>query len=584
MRLSLTALLVLGTGTLAYTQANTKLSNLVSPVAVNQHLLPNTTNTKDLGTSTYSWKDQYLRGYVYLDGTRFVSNYPGTAYFNVFLGSDAGKVVAVLGINNTAVGHNALYKTTSGYANTTVGAFSMYNNTTGHSNTAVGVRALNLNTTGYYNTAVGDSALYNNTSGTFNSATGTFSLYSNSSGTNNTATGYYSLKSNTTGKLNVANGDFSLYNNTGSYNTAVGSASLYSNTTASYNTAIGYAALVSNSTGSYNTAGGYDALYSSTSSFNTAFGYNALAKITTQPNNTAIGYNAGNYAIASTSTSLGYSAGAGIANLVNWTSVGASSTPFQSNQVMLGSPYVTSIGGYVNYSNFSDGRYKRNQQANVPGLDFINLLQPITYTLDIAAINEKLGKKGNEERTAREAIETKSKILYTGFAAQEVEASARKLNYDFSGVDKPQSEEGFYGLRYGDFVVPLVKAVQELSEKDKEIDVLNDRITKLEALVSKLAGGQSNILTDMGSLGQNNPNPVKGTTRISYSVPSGTNRAQLQLTNKLGQLVKSIPVAVSSSGTVDVNTTMLSSGIYNYSLVVDGKIVETKKMVVVHDK
>ena len=59
-----------------------------------------------------------------------------------------------------------------------------------------------------------------------------------------------------------------------------------------------------------------------------------------------------------------------------------------------------------------------------------------------------------------------AKIVRTGFIAQEVEAAANKLNYDFDGVDKPQTKDGVYGLRYGEFVVPLVKAVQELSKQN----------------------------------------------------------------------------------------------------------------------
>ena len=49
----------------------------------------------------------------------------------------------------------------------------------------------------------------------------------------------------------------------------------------------------------------------------------------------------------------------------------------------------------------------------------------------------------------------------SGFIAQEVEAAAQNIGFQFSGVDIPQSEHGCYGLRYGEFVVPLVKAVQE---------------------------------------------------------------------------------------------------------------------------
>ena len=59
-----------------------------------------------------------------------------------------------------------------------------------------------------------------------------------------------------------------------------------------------------------------------------------------------------------------------------------------SNKVLIGNSNVTSIGGYASWSNFSDGRFKRNIKENVPGLSFINKLRPVTYTLDIDAINE----------------------------------------------------------------------------------------------------------------------------------------------------------------------------------------------------
>ena len=46
-----------------------------------------------------------------------------------------------------------------------------------------------------------------------------------------------------------------------------------------------------------------------------------------------------------------------------------------------------------------------------------------------------------------------------------MEETAKALGYDFSGVDAPKNDKDFYGLRYGTFVVPLVKAVQELADR-----------------------------------------------------------------------------------------------------------------------
>jgi hypothetical protein len=53
---------------------------------------------------------------------------------------------------------------------------------------------------------------------------------------------------------------------------------------------------------------------------------------------------------------------------------------------------------------------------------------------------------------------SEAQVTHTGFIAQEVEAAALALGYDFSGVDAPKNKTDFNGLRYAEFVVSLVKA------------------------------------------------------------------------------------------------------------------------------
>ncbi|MEP7142476.1 MAG: bZIP transcription factor [Ferruginibacter sp.] len=62
-----------------------------------------------------------------------------------------------------------------------------------------------------------------------------------------------------------------------------------------------------------------------------------------------------------------------------------------------------------------------------------------------------------------------SNTVYTGFIAQDVEIAAKKISYDFSGVDAAKNDKDLYGLRSADFVVPLVKAVQELSAQNEQL-------------------------------------------------------------------------------------------------------------------
>ena len=74
-------------------------------------------------------------------------------------------------------------------------------------------------------------------------------------------------------------------------------------------------------------------------------------------------------------------------------------------------------------------------------------------------------------------------MLQTGFIAQEVEQAAQQINFDFGGIDKPKNNNDYYGLRYAEFVVPLVKAVQEqqtiIQNQQKQIDELKKLVEKI---------------------------------------------------------------------------------------------------------
>ena len=459
-------------------------------------------------------------------------------------------------------------------------------------NTATGFQALTSNTTGSSNNAIGNSALFSNTVGGNNTATGYAALYYNTTGTVNTATGNQALFFNTTGNFNNATGNGALFfNTTGSQNTADGNGALNSNTIGSQNTATGYAALLLNTTGNYNTA----------------YGNSALLSNSTGSNNTA----------------LGYGADVGAGDLTNVTAIGYQALVDASNKVRIGNPDVTSIGGQVNWTTFSDGRYKRNIKEDVQGLAFINSLKPITYTVDINGLNTYMHRNSKHDaayekinKEMQPAADEASKIIHSGFIAQEVEAAANKLHYNFSGVDKPKTADGLYGLRYSDFVVPLVKAVQELSkmnadkeakieaqdkkmeEQDKKIDALMSMVQTLQQNFEKCnpcsqssAGSDQQLSIDHqlgaitisgASLEQNIPNPFANGTTINYTLPQQYSSAKIIVTDKLGKKLKEINVSGSGKGSVKVDASTLANGTYQYSLYVNGKLIDTRQMVLQH--
>jgi hypothetical protein len=415
----------------------------------------------------------------------FVGNSAGysntTGYENTANGGSALRFNTT-GFRNTANGGSALYSNTTGSYNTANGSYALYFNTEGQENTANGYTALHSNTTGSYNTANGKDALYFNTTGSYNTANGINALHSNTTGVSNTANGVYALASNTTGDNNTANGGAALYfNTTGSWNTTNGYHSLHYNTIGSKNTANGGSALYSNTTGYDNTANGYQALYPNTTGYrNTANGSKALFSNTTGNDNTANGYQAlysnttgifntanGSYALYSNTTgfrntALGFYAFSTGTAYVNSTALGYNAYIGASNTIRLGDASVSSIGGDVNWTNLSDGRFKTNVTENVSGLDFVMQLRPVTYNLDMDAI-AKFNNTPDSLRLA-ESEALKAAELQSGFIAQEVEAAATAVGYDFHGVDKPKNETSHYGLRYAEFVVPMVKAMQEQQE------------------------------------------------------------------------------------------------------------------------
>lgn len=567
--------------------ANRRLSNLTDPLEINVDLRPGGSSTHDLGALRSPWKDLYLNGNLY--------NGQGLRY------------LSFLGVENTFLGSGVGIFNTTGSVNTAIGDQALYNNISGYNNSAVGGGALNHNNTGFSNTAVGRSALYDNTAGVDNTAIGTFALLSNTTGASNTANGVRAMQSNKTGFSNTAIGSWALAENTeGYFNTVAGAYALNQNLTGIQNVAVGNETMFWNTTGSRNTGVGVFAL-------NINF---------TTNDNTAIGFAA---AIATRNPSQGTFIGSGtqaLENLTNMTAIGYNAVVTASNQIRLGNVDITSIGGQVGWTNFSDGRYKKNIKDDVPGLEFINKLRPVTYNLDVEGLDKAMHKeltqskaktasspinslvsKNNppavEDKTAAEfqiasgrlsntseditARQIKSEVKHTGFVAQEVEKAAKEMGYDFSGVDAPKNDHDFYGLRYGEFVVPLVMALQELSKKTDALETenieLKKRLDKLEAIVNSSSNTNKSLPGSL-QLEQNIPNPFARTTTISYIVPPGIQKAELLISDYGGKLIRTIPISNTGKGTVQIDASLFANGTYNYTIVCDGKAIETKKMIV----
>jgi len=139
-----------------------------------------------------------------------------------------------------------------------------------------------------------------------------------------------------------------------------------------------------------------------------------------------------------------------------------------SNQIMLGNTAITQIRAQVSgITTYSDKRFKTNIKENVKGLEFLRELTPVTYSQDPLKLHSIWGTP--DSITNEVDFSDIKKVQNIGFLAQEVESAAKKTGFDFPGVDVPRNEKEVYTLRYTDFIPVLVKAVQELDEKNKEL-------------------------------------------------------------------------------------------------------------------
>jgi hypothetical protein len=124
---------------------------------------------------------------------------------------------------------------------------------------------------------------------------------------------------------------------------------------------------------------------------------------------------------------------------------------------------------------------------NVNGLDFILKLRPVTYRYDMAAIARRRPSHGlASNAVARPTPTENDNRRFSGFIAQEVEQASQQSAYDFGGVQKPANENDLYTLRYADFVVPLVKAMQEVNAKLERLEKENQQLrAEVDALKKK---------------------------------------------------------------------------------------------------
>lgn len=212
----------------------------------------------------------------------------------------------------------------------------------------------------------------------------------------------------------------------------------------------------------------------------------------------------------------------------------------------------------------------RGQFSDVSGA--YSALSDRKFKKDIEAAGNVLDKVMQLEVSKYHFTGKTEALKHYGLIAQDVE----KVVPEIVTHHKQDDGSDTYLMDYSMFGVLAIKAIQE---QQNIIDELKQEIAELK---SGKTNSTSNIRTATGMLlEQNMPNPFNNVTNIRFNIPANTNAAQIVITNMNGVTVKTFNALPTGSGSVSVHANELTPGTYYYSLILDGKKSDTKKMILV---
>jgi hypothetical protein len=220
---------------------------------------------------------------------------------------------------------------------------------------------------------------------------------------------------------------------------------------------------------------------------------------------------------------------------------------------------------YYNITHYSDENIKENIKDIKDPIGVVSKLHGVMYDIRNDFFKNKGILAKNDMKPNKNEI---------GFIAQEVQKILpQAVSYD--------SSTNLYGVNYVCIIPLLIEAVKQ---QQKEIETLKN--TNSDNLKSaKDNSNEANSMTvpiEIGKaalLKQNSPNPFNKETTISYYLPESINNATIYIYNMQGYQIKSIPIFSKGNGSIQINASELQAGIYFYTLIIDGKEIDTKKMI-----
>lgn len=219
----------------------------------------------------------------------------------------------------------------------------------------------------------------------------------------------------------------------------------------------------------------------------------------------------------------------------------------------------------ANVYNYSDARAKENVQTLKSGLSSVLSLRPVSYKWKREAVVQTLSSEPseNEKETSSDAYgPAEEDQTQYGFLAQEVE--------DVLPDAIKTDSEGHKMINYTAIIPMLVQAVQELQAT---VEMQAQRIEQLSC------GKETHFMGDSAyKIISCSPNPTDGLVSISTQLDNEVKNAKIVISSLMGSRKKELVVSPQRPIT-SVNISSLNSGIYVVSLLVNGQIVDSQRLI-----
>jgi len=139
-----------------------------------------------------------------------------------------------------------------------------------------------------------------------------------------------------------------------------------------------------------------------------------------------------------------------------------------------------------------------------------------------------------------------------------------------------EGQDGYLAVNYVELVPLLIRSIQELKQ---ELDAVKGESKAMTRSISNESAGFNATATG-NVLYQNNPNPFKEQTTIRFSLADDVQDASICIFDMTGKMLNTLPIS-SGDSSVSVNGWELGEGMFLYSLIVNGQVIDTKRMVII---